>query len=956
MAFKQRKFRNKVSADDEDGEDGPPQIRPPQHQLKKDQAAVATKQGPSGSSLVASKGDVKKDSKGSKLNLLSFEDDGDDPGFVPKKDSKKEKQRQSKLARAPALQELPTDTAPQTLRSTAGEYTAERLKDLQRNAISFSAARLAAGNGSGSGSGGGAAAEGAAGPAEPVIKLSGSFKRTGAAKDDRFSLPGSSIALVLSEEGPADAMPLPPPPRPGGPSGAPGGLPSRAAKGSAVLGAVEEGDEDGDDGDIPDQQTIMAAKAKRERLRQAHLAPDYIPTSGLGLAMGRLRGTAGPGGAGAGRGASVGPGGSGGTEGGEGGEGSDSDAEAEETMRIRFSGKEGGRPPKDMAQYTQAMGGDDDEEAFAEEQLRKALRLQQIGGTGVPAAATAAAGAVAAAAGAAAAGMAAASAAAAAAAAAGGAGGAVYAFGVAAAVAPSAFTVGSGGSRLAAITAAGDSAVASLADGLRRLQTAHKQVRQTARRTADNLTASLAKVEQLESELKAAGDKYLYMQKLRAYVADLCDCLQVKSAIVEELEDSRLELMEDRAQAARTGVRQAEKDLLAPAEAAVTAAMAALGRGAGTAAAAAAAESAARDARGRAAGRRGSRGGKKAVVSSGSRYREIVEAANTVFADADEEFASIGAVKRRLEEWKARYPKDYTNAYMHLSNPALFAPYVRLELLRWDPLYGKAEGAPYQGFDTQEWYGELFEYGMNAADGAAMSDDDPDSELVPQLVRKLVLPLALHWIERCWDVVNGAHTRAVAALASELLVYVPAEEERMVELLSVIRGALEAAVEACTLPPWPPAVLACCPLASRVLFRRFRGALRLLHSISSFEGLLARSLLTRLALGRLVSGQLMPYLRAAAAAGGGEVSGLGFAVAAVEAVVAGLHSDWFSTGPLPEGTVLLEHVVWLGRAVEQQRGSGGDAGLAARLARVMARLGDLERSNRLAAAFGIRTS
>lgn len=50
-----------------------------------------------------------------------------------------------------------------------------------------------------------------------------------------------------------------------------------------------------------------------------------------------------------------------------------------------------------------------------------------------------------------------------------------------------------------------------------------------------------------------------------------------------------------------------------------------------------------------------------------------------------------------------RYPRDYTNAFMHLSNPALFAPYVRLELLRWDPLYGNADGEPYQGFDSQEW-------------------------------------------------------------------------------------------------------------------------------------------------------------------------------------------------------------------------------------------------------------
>lgn len=37
---------------------------------------------------------------------------------------------------------------------------------------------------------------------------------------------------------------------------------------------------------------------------------------------------------------------------------------------------------------------------------------------------------------------------------------------------------------------------------------------------------------------------------------------------------------------------------------------------------------------------------------------------------------------------------------------------------------------------------------MNPGADGGLSDDDPDSDLVPQLVRKLVLPLALHWIER----------------------------------------------------------------------------------------------------------------------------------------------------------------------------------------------------------------
>ncbi len=50
---------------------------------------------------------------------------------------------------------------------------------------------------------------------------------------------------------------------------------------------------------------------------------------------------------------------------------------------------------------------------------------------------------------------------------------------------------------------------------------------------------------------------------------------------------------------------------------------------------------------------------------------------------------------------------------MHLSTPALFAPYVRLQLLHWDPLYadtaaggtggsGEALEAT-AGFDKQAW-------------------------------------------------------------------------------------------------------------------------------------------------------------------------------------------------------------------------------------------------------------
>ncbi len=163
---------------------------------------------------------------------------------------------------------------------------------------------------------------------------------------------------------------------------------------------------------------------------------------------------------------------------------------------------------------------------------------------------------------------------------------------------------------------------------------------------------------------------------------------------------------------------------------------------------------------------------------------------------------------------------------MSLSVPALFAPHVRLELLRWDPLYADAapgaeaaqaraqreagmlvrEGQPppgagagdaaaregvYRSFDKQAWcassctrclwwsraswvlrrcvwraravlllprwrargrrYECLFDFGIGHEGGeglAAHAHEDPDANLVPDLVRKLVLPLAEHMVER----------------------------------------------------------------------------------------------------------------------------------------------------------------------------------------------------------------
>lgn len=55
---------------------------------------------------------------------------------------------------------------------------------------------------------------------------------------------------------------------------------------------------------------------------------------------------------------------------------------------------------------------------------------------------------------------------------------------------------------------------------------AEKQLAQTGMR----LQSSIAAVASLERDLKAADMKYTFLQEMKAYIADLCDMLQVKFA------------------------------------------------------------------------------------------------------------------------------------------------------------------------------------------------------------------------------------------------------------------------------------------------------------------------------------------------------------------------------------------------------------------------------------------
>ena len=65
---------------------------------------------------------------------------------------------------------------------------------------------------------------------------------------------------------------------------------------------------------------------------------------------------------------------------------------------------------------------------------------------------------------------------------------------------------------------------------------------------------------------------------------------------------------------------------------------------------------------------------------------------NDVFSDVVDDFCDLNIIKTRFEQWKFTQSNSYTEAYVSLCLTKIFTPYVRQELIYWNPLEVKERG------------------------------------------------------------------------------------------------------------------------------------------------------------------------------------------------------------------------------------------------------------------------
>ena len=123
----------------------------------------------------------------------------------------------------------------------------------------------------------------------------------------------------------------------------------------------------------------------------------------------------------------------------------------------------------------------------------------------------------------------------------------------------------------------------------------------------------------------------------------------------------------------------------------------------------------------------------------------------TIFNDVVEDFHQLEVIKARFEQWKFYHPDSYQQAYVSMCLPKLFAPYVRYEMLHWNPLnvcdidmtdfhlsFSLTHTQDtYPPIESMTWFQNLLFYAYQEGVEPSLSDDD--THLIPQVIDRVII-------------------------------------------------------------------------------------------------------------------------------------------------------------------------------------------------------------------------
>ncbi|KHN84480.1 PAX3- and PAX7-binding protein 1 [Toxocara canis] len=171
--------------------------------------------------------------------------------------------------------------------------------------------------------------------------------------------------------------------------------------------------------------------------------------------------------------------------------------------------------------------------------------------------------------------------------------------------------------------------------------------------------------------------------------------------------------------------------------------------------------------------------------------KEVTEAAQVVFVDVLEDFCRIDKILSRFIDWLALDETSFTDAYIQLCIPKLLSPFIRLELITWNPLEG--DDRP---LHVMHWYEDLLACGSSNAD--LSGEHEIIVSLIPLCIERTIIPRIADIVQEQWDPLSQKQCSRLGFLLDSLVDECPnlVPSSRSVKrLLETIRHRVQEAID-----------------------------------------------------------------------------------------------------------------------------------------------------------------
>jgi len=130
-----------------------------------------------------------------------------------------------------------------------------------------------------------------------------------------------------------------------------------------------------------------------------------------------------------------------------------------------------------------------------------------------------------------------------------------------------------------------------------------------------------------------------------------------------------------------------------------------------------------------------------------------------MFEDAAEDFASIQMILEKFRRWRDQHPGSYYDAFISLCVPALLHPFVRFQLIFWNPLRGSIEN-----WENFSWFKTISQFALENWKDEDQDQNNllEDAKIISSVIEKCVFNKIQALTSDVWNPLSTTQTKLLA--------------------------------------------------------------------------------------------------------------------------------------------------------------------------------------------------